>query len=307
MFDERYFIKVVPQRAQTVHRFEVRRRQLLAVLTLAALALAAALGTVMFGVLHARAQVAALRSLAAKQRAQIESIDSKTAAIRRQLLRVQRQNQQIAQLIGVHPHAAPSKAPAAAARRRTPSPVSLVARHVEVLAADSSQTLQESDLLRRLTMHVLNVRHIQELTRARLLAAIPSIDPVPGAPVIGCFCYRTAPDVEFHEGVDLGADWGDPVHAAAAGTVVSAGWDGGYGIKIDIDHGNGYHTWYAHLSSVDVRPGQYVYKGQTIAAVGSTGFSTGPHLHYQIMLDGSPVDPSPYLNGVPAKVLASLP
>jgi murein DD-endopeptidase MepM/ murein hydrolase activator NlpD len=130
---------------------------------------------------------------------------------------------------------------------------------------------------------------------------------VTGAEVVGCFCYRTSPDTEFHEGVDLGADYGEAVHASAAGTVASADWDGGYGLKIDIDHGNGYHTWYAHLSKTEVHAGQYVHKGEEIGLVGSTGFSTGPHLHYQIMLNGTAVDPDPYLNGVPAKVLASLP
>ncbi|HLI96988.1 MAG TPA: M23 family metallopeptidase, partial [Candidatus Baltobacteraceae bacterium] len=105
----------------------------------------------------------------------------------------------------------------------------------------------------------------------------------------------------------LGADYGDVVRAAAAGTVVSADWDGGYGEKIDIDHGNGYHTWYAHLSKIEVQDGQFVHKGEEIGLVGSTGYSTGPHLHYQVMLNGQAVDPTPYLDGVPAKVLASLP
>ncbi|MDP9110748.1 MAG: M23 family metallopeptidase, partial [Candidatus Eremiobacteraeota bacterium] len=107
--------------------------------------------------------------------------------------------------------------------------------------------------------------------------------------------------------VDLGANYGEIVRASAAGTIASAGWDGGYGIKVDVDHGNGYHSWYAHLSRVDVQVGQHVFKGQNIALVGSTGFSTGPHLHYQVMLNGIAVDPAPYLDGVPAKVMASLP
>jgi murein DD-endopeptidase MepM/ murein hydrolase activator NlpD len=124
---------------------------------------------------------------------------------------------------------------------------------------------------------------------------------------VGCFCYRTYPDTEFHPGVDLAADYGQTVRASAAGTVVSADWDGGYGKKVDIDHGNGYHTWYAHLSTFNVKAGQYVRKGEAIALAGSTGFSTGPHLHYQVMLNGKPVDPTPYLTGVPSQVLASLP
>jgi murein DD-endopeptidase MepM/ murein hydrolase activator NlpD len=154
---------------------------------------------------------------------------------------------------------------------------------------------------------VINVRHLRELARTRLLAAIPSIDPVDGAPIVGCYCYRTYPDAEFHPGVDLAADYGETVRAAADGTVVANWYDGGYGIKIDIDHGNGYHTWYAHLSHAGVAVGAHVTKGEPIGLVGNTGFSTGPHLHYQIMYDGAPVNPTPFLNGVPANVLASLP
>jgi murein DD-endopeptidase MepM/ murein hydrolase activator NlpD len=97
------------------------------------------------------------------------------------------------------------------------------------------------------------------------------------------------------------------VHATAAGTVASATWDGGFGLKVDIDHGNGYHTWYAHLSRASVNAGQRVTKGQLIALSGSSGSSTGPHLHYQLMHDGQPIDPQPFLRGVPENVIATLP
>jgi murein DD-endopeptidase MepM/ murein hydrolase activator NlpD len=250
----------------------------------------AALGFVQ--ILRAHAQVAALRSLAQRQKAQLQSIAGKTAAIRKQLQRVQTQNLEIQRLIGVHP-----------ARK-----MSYVSRSsIDGLALAASQSAAESNRLRRLAMRLLNVHHLESLAYAGALAEIPSIDPVAGAPVVGCFCYRDSPDDEFHAGVDLGARYGDAVHATAAGTIVGAGWDGGFGLKVDIDHGNGYHTWYAHLSKIEVNAGQHVYKGQEIGLVGSTGFSSGPHLHYQVMYDGTPVDPAPYLDGVPAKVLAALP
>lgn len=305
---ERYFIKIVPQRGDFVHRFEVTRRHIMTAAVALALVLLGSLTVGAAQLFRAHAQVAALQRLATRQQSQLQTIDRKTLAIRSQLQTVQKQNQEIQQLIGV-----PAKPPKTI-RKTSWIPQSSgkpqldqLSRHVQMLASVSAQTLDESDALRRLTMRVLNVRHLQELTRARMLAAIPSIDPVPGAPIVGCFCYRAYPDVEFHPGVDLGADYGDVVHAAAAGTVASAGWDGGFGMKVDIDHGNGYHTWYAHLSRIDVEAGEYVHKGEPIALVGSTGFSTGPHLHYQVMLNGTPIDPSPFLDGVPAKVLASLP
>ncbi|HET7813386.1 MAG TPA: peptidoglycan DD-metalloendopeptidase family protein [Candidatus Baltobacteraceae bacterium] len=292
MIKDRYFVKIVPQRGDVVHRFVLTRER---IYMAAAVVVALVLGSLGFGVFQmwrAHAQVAQLQAVTTEQKAQLQTIDQKTAAIRSQLQRVQKQNMQIQQLIGVHPP-----------REKTAA----IRHNIDGLLTDTQQTLAQSDMLRRLTMHVLNVRHMQELARAQALASIPSIDPVDGAPVVGCFCYRSYPDSEFHPGVDLGADYGEVVHASAAGTVATADYDGGYGEKIDIDHGNGYHTWYAHLSKMEVTPGQYVHKGQEIGLVGSTGFSTGPHLHYQVMLNGTAIDPEPFLNGVPAKVLAALP
>ncbi len=289
---ERYFIKIVPQRGDVVHRFELTRRHILTAACAFAIVLVAFLAAGIIQVWRAHAQVAQLQSLAKEQRSQLQAMDEKAADIRKQLQHVQRQNQEIQQLIGVAPKT---------------QKLSEVRHNLDALVAATAQTAEESNRLRRLTMRVLNVRHLQELTRARALAAIPSIDPVSGAPIVGCYCYRSYPDSEFHPGVDLGADYGEAVHAAAAGTIAAAGWDGGYGQKVDIDHDNGYHTWYAHLSKIEVAPGQYVHKGEEIGLVGSSGYSTGPHLHYQVMLNGSPVDPTPYLGGVPAKVLASLP
>ncbi len=306
MINDRYYVKIVPQKGDTVHRFHVRRRHVWTALGMLA---AIVFGCVLFGALqvgHARAQVAALRAQTLTQRKTLEGIDRQTDVLRRQLQAVQKQNTEIKALIGVPTHAARANAKLTSWVRTGPMLRKVEAR-VAVLARASQVTVHDADSMKTLAMRVLNMAHLRSLARARLVAAIPSIDPVAGATVIGCFCYRTYPDVEFHEGVDLGADYGDPVRAAAAGTVVAAGWDGGYGIKIDIDHGNGYHTWYAHLSKVDVSVGEHVYKGEKIARVGATGFATGPHLHYQIMYQGTPINPAPFLHGVPANVLADLP
>ena len=307
MIKDRYYVKIVPHKGETVHRFEVHRRHITVV---AAIVACVIFGSLVFGavqVVRARSQVVLLQAQAASQQATLTQIDKQTDALRRELQHVQKQNQEIRQLIG----APATPAPKANLQRTSwvhggPLLPSVQAR-VQALAAASTVTTQDSNSIKQLAMHVLNLRHLRDLARATMIAAIPSIDPVDGAAIVGCYCYRTYPDTEFHEGVDLGADYGETVRASAAGTVVAAGYDGGYGIKVDIDHGNGYHTWYAHLSRVDVQIGAHVYKGQAIAAVGATGFATGPHLHYQVMRDGSPVDPTPYLTGVPSNVLASLP
>jgi murein DD-endopeptidase MepM/ murein hydrolase activator NlpD len=99
----------------------------------------------------------------------------------------------------------------------------------------------------------------------------------------------------MHEGIDIGCAYGAPNRAAAAGTVIYAGWFGGYGNLVVIDHGNGLSTAYGHASSLAVSVGQSVSQGQTVSYVGSSGHSTGPHLHFEVRVNGVAVDPLPYL------------
>jgi murein DD-endopeptidase MepM/ murein hydrolase activator NlpD len=95
----------------------------------------------------------------------------------------------------------------------------------------------------------------------------------------------------FHAGVDLGAAWGTPIVAAADGKVVSAGWAGGYGRAVEIAHSSGIETKYGHMSSIAAYAGELVHRGQVIGYVGSSGLSTGPHLHFEVLKDGRPVNP----------------
>lgn len=118
------------------------------------------------------------------------------------------------------------------------------------------------------------------------------------APVTSHFGWRVHPILgteRFHSGTDFGADYGTPILAAAPGTVIVADWYGGYGNAVVIDHGGGITTLYGHCSELYVSEGQTVVAGQAIAAVGSTGLSTGPHLHFEVRENGDPVDPMTYL------------
>ena len=99
----------------------------------------------------------------------------------------------------------------------------------------------------------------------------------------------------MHEGIDIAVGEGTPVSAAAAGVVIYAGWMGGYGNLVAVDHGNGLSTAYAHNSSLAVSVGQSVAAGETISYSGSTGNSTGPHVHFEVRVNGSAVDPLGYL------------
>jgi murein DD-endopeptidase MepM/ murein hydrolase activator NlpD len=101
----------------------------------------------------------------------------------------------------------------------------------------------------------------------------------------------------YHSGLDIGAKTGTPVHAAADGRVSITDYDSYHGNNIVIDHGNGLKTWYMHLSKIGVEKGEEITKSQEIGLVGSTGRSTGPHLHYEVLKDNKSVDPNTYLKG----------
>jgi murein DD-endopeptidase MepM/ murein hydrolase activator NlpD len=146
--------------------------------------------------------------------------------------------------------------------------------------------------------HVHQARaHVEHLTRT--LAMVPIRRPVEGElDESSGFGVRSDPFLgrpAMHTGIDFRGDSGDPVHATAAGTVVEAGWSGGYGRMIEIDHGNGLSTRYGHLSKIDVKVGQSIKIGQVIGEIGSTGRSTGPHLHYETRIDGDAVNPQKFL------------
>jgi murein DD-endopeptidase MepM/ murein hydrolase activator NlpD len=143
-------------------------------------------------------------------------------------------------------------------------------------------------------------RALGDLERVRPLArALPLLRPTPtDAGVASPFGYRVDPFTRgpaLHTGVDLKAEGGSVARAAGAGTVTAAEWNGGYGNMVEVDHGHGVTTRYAHLSAYAVREGERVAQGQMVGRVGSTGRSTGNHLHYEVRLEGEPVDPTRFL------------
>jgi murein DD-endopeptidase MepM/ murein hydrolase activator NlpD len=148
-------------------------------------------------------------------------------------------------------------------------------------------------------MHRISIARANIYRLTRTLGSVPVRKPVDGdVDPASAFGVRTDPftgSPAMHTGLDLHGESGDPVRATADGTVTAAGWSGGYGKVVDVDHGNGISTRYGHLSAIDVHVGQTVRIGQILGRVGSTGRSTGPHLHYEVRVDGEPVDPERYL------------
>ena len=169
-------------------------------------------------------------------------------------------------------------------------------------AAELSQQMAElgstfthsGDQLQVLESLLLN----QDLDRSQTPSSSPLVNTYVSAP----FGSRIDPITgghEFHKGIDLNGETGDPIHAAADGIVMRSGYDtGGYGNVVDIDHGNGYFTRYGHCSKLLVKVGDLVHAGDVIAKVGSTGHSTGSHLHFEVWIDGHPVNPRPYLSKI---------
>lgn len=148
-------------------------------------------------------------------------------------------------------------------------------------------------------LYRINVTRSQMDRLNRALSVVPYRKPVLGqVEFTSGFGVRSDPFLgrpAMHTGLDFRAPTGDPVRATAIGKVTTAGWQGGYGRMIEIDHGNGLTTRYGHLSEIHVKVGETTKIGQVIGAVGSTGRSTGPHLHYETRIDGEAVDPQKFL------------
>jgi hypothetical protein len=148
-------------------------------------------------------------------------------------------------------------------------------------------------------LYRINITRAQVERLNRTLALVPYRKPVVGeVEFTSGFGVRSDPFLgrpAMHTGLDFRAAMGDPVRATANGKVTSSGWAGGYGRMVEIDHGNGLSTRYGHLSQINVKVGDLIKIGQVIGEVGSTGRSTGPHLHYETRIDGDAVDPQKFL------------
>lgn len=329
---KRIIIKIIPHHSASVYKLEISHRHA-AVIGACAAVFAIATVTFQVGAVHAaNAQVHSLQVADAHQHDQLIAFSKKTTDIMRRLTQLQRSEREIRKLTGIASSAtkksklartrAVGKPVAVPKRSGISAPISLWtlvrgwlsggrSGGTVTFAAESAElamldfqlngALADSQKLEARAAAIADQKRIAIIARQRYLDAIPSMWPTDGYVSSG-FGYRTYPDSEFHPGLDIVNDYGSPVYATASGVVEASGWDGGYGYKIVIDHGNGYKTWYGHNSRLLVSAGDTVHRGEEIAQIGSTGFATGPHVHYEILLWGSPIDPAGYLDGVPAQL-----
>ena len=180
-------------------------------------------------------------------------------------------------------------------------------RYDELMDMDNAalvvETTQKADMLaKQLYVQIKSFDEIVELSKDQeeYLKHLPAIQPIANRDLkktASGYGYRIDPvykTTKFHSGMDFSCDVRTPVYATGDAVVVSSKWETGYGMTVELDHGYGYRTRYAHLHSSKVKPGQKVVRGEYIADSGNTGKSTGPHLHYEVVLKGRKVNPVNY-------------
>jgi murein DD-endopeptidase MepM/ murein hydrolase activator NlpD len=267
----------------------------LAALALAVMLLAAAIfGSIEYG-MRSQATAQALRAQTQRLSAQAlagAAAEDQLQHLQQQAATLQTTLSTIAQLDGKVRAAAGAPSPQATAGLSSSNPT------VSHLDAASGVLRQLQQAIPALTQDVQSLD--QAMTDWTTQAAhTPSIWPVDG-PITSPFGARLSPfdgNPEIHTGVDIGVPAGTPVHATAAGTVVFAGWNNIYGNQVIVATGDGLDTMFGHNERLLVHAGEQVGKGQVLALSGSTGWSTGPHVHYEIDQNGQPINPDHYLPG----------
>ena len=250
--------------------------------------------TLMNGEMHA-SETAQLREANRIQQEQILLVSKRASALQQDLDSLRRAEDGLRAIVGAPPAAADETvqegvvAPTGG-EQHTPTTADL---------SEALEMIEERLSTRRSSIDLLAETMRREFPGAASYASdsaphtTPSIWPAAG--------YVSSPyglrfnGTEFHQGIDIAADMGTPIVATADGVVTAAGWNGGYGNMVDVDHGGGIVTRYGHASALAVTVGQQVRRGEVIAYVGSTGHSTGPHVHYEVRVDGQPVNPAGYL------------
>ena len=280
-------------------------RPLLAAALVAALGLLGAGGALGFWLATLEAPVAAVQAPAVAAAALDAAAPAsaftleQVGALSARLFRLESEAAQLGRRIGLAARPTGAAAPAASASTAEPTGPSggpLLAPHADAGGGAAALDGQLDRLEAQIAL-IADAAALRTLETMRM----PTRLPIVGADLTSGFGNRIDPFAHghaFHAGLDFAAEVGTPIAAAAGGTVAFAGWKPDFGWVVEIDHGNGLRTRYAHSSKLLVRTGDIVAPGDKIARVGSTGRSTGPHLHFEVLRGGDPVDPKRYLAGL---------
>ena len=302
--DARYKLQLVDRVTDTTRTVRLSRRglRLLAVGAGAVVGIVAAASifsiyTLTHSYLH-EAEAAQLREANRIQQEQIRQIAKKASALGQEVDAIQRTEDGLRALVGAPPAETDSAVQEGDA---APAPTGGAPHALTTDEVSEALTmLEERTAVRRTSIGQLTVMMQKDVPGASsFLGDDTPVTTPTGWPTDGFISSGYGlrwNGAEFHQGIDIAAEMGTPIVATADGVVTIAGWNaGGYGNMVDIDHGSGVSTRYGHASAVVVTAGQRVRRGQIIAYVGSTGHSTGPHLHYEVRLSGQPVNPTSYL------------
>ena len=302
--DARYKLQLVDRVTDTTRTVRLSRRglRLLAVGAGAVVGIVAAASifsiyTLTHSYLH-EAEAAQLREANRIQQEQIRQIAKKASALGQEVDAIQRTEDGLRALVGAPPAETDSAVQEGDA---APAPTGGAPHALTTDEVSEALTmLEERTAVRRTSIGQLAAMMQKDVPGASsFLGGDTPVTTPTGWPTDGFISSGYGlrwNGAEFHQGIDIAAEMGTPIVATADGVVTIAGWNaGGYGNMVDIDHGSGVSTRYGHASAVVVTPGQRVRRGQIIAYVGSTGHSTGPHLHYEVRLSGQPVNPTSYL------------
>jgi murein DD-endopeptidase MepM/ murein hydrolase activator NlpD len=295
--NRQYTLIVVSDHSQAVRKFRLPRRWLKKGAVGAAVVLVFGLVTVThyFTLLSAASENRALTEENAQLRSQVLLVQEKVAHVQATLDRVERFDAKLRSAVthlqdpernlAIGPVGAPDAAPPAPATAARENPAALPGR----IASLENEAHRQEASLRELSEYFEDQKS--------MLASTPSIWPTQGW-VTSDFGVRLDPynaDRSMHQGLDISTPHGQSVMTPSDGTVVFNGTEGGYGKVLVIDHGYGVKTRYGHLSETFVRLGERVARGQKVAAVGNTGRSTGPHLHYEVRVNGIPENPRKFI------------
>lgn len=288
-----------PTESVVVTPEEYRKYRRMALVGLAVLVVAILIGIYQFIALQG------LREQEMLHEQQLEIMRDKTETLQQKMDKMDALDQELRQMVkGAGSGDAP-KGEGSAVVQQKKSPDLSSAGYNDVLhAASRLETKTNARIISFITLKTVlgdtagqQVIQMQQSARQYQASTYPSIWPVSG-PITSPFGYRGNPTgggTVFHEGVDIAVDYGTPVHVTAVGKVTIAGWVSGYGNLVEVDHGGGLVTRYGHNSMLLVVEGQEVKTCDIIALAGSTGHSTGPHVHYEVRVNGTPTDPMIFL------------
>ena len=291
-----YTLMIVPHRGNKVYRFQMPFRFVKAcAATVAVLAVFAAAGLIhyQFTINQAKAELdelQKLRSVNMAQAGQLNQLAKNTAILQEEMMKLNQIDAEVRRLLNKEESAGTSRSGVARPGATHAGEGGPVVRPQADELNNLVKDLQVNAKVRGESLAKLRESLIERNAR---IAATPSIWPSQGV-ITSRFGWRWGGS-DWHPGIDVAADSGTPIVATADGVVVASGWNGGYGRQVVVDHGYGITTSYAHNSENAVSVGQKVKKGQIVAYMGSTGFSTGPHVHYEVKVNGTAVNPAGFM------------